>query len=593
MPTPLDAVGILRLTIEKELRHPDYERVTSLADLYRKFVTGVGITDLLVPFHQREDHAQFEQRKRLTQCIVPSIVHRLWQPMQRLGRMDNIKRKLHFEKEGTTESDEKREKQLEDALAKYYGSFSLDKFMQVRFMQLSRIDPNAFIVIDFDNDYDPKTGPEPYPVVFSSDECVRFEYKNNVLQWLITMRPIEFLDEKGLVHEGLKYEMYTKDVVHIYTQNKVGGPREIENYAYTVSKPYAEGDPKKVPAIRVGYMLDEDTDGRTCVSPIQPAVPYLMKIVKGDSERDVTNALHAFPQKIAYYNPCPGNLKTGVKCQFGFKMASTEECDICHGSGVATHRSSQDTILMQIPKTNLEAIDLDKVVVYKYPPTELLEHIRTDIDQHVQGALQTMYNGDTLQKQSVEQTATETLVTQEQEHNTMFPLAEQFANVWKFQATIAAVYLNLWKGLTPQYEFPSDFRIKTLADLLLERKAAVDAGAPAFVLSALDDQIAAKQYADDPIAHRKYQIRKQHTPFTSMAALDVWTAITSGKVDHQDEALWLNQDRIFTELEQEYPKFYEFEYKKLKSLLVLKIQSIIQAIPPPPQPETFNPDQAA
>ena len=68
------AYGILLKVIVDGKRHQDYERVTTLADKYYRYVTGIGLEKEMRQFHQRENDDAFEQRKKITKHIIPAVV---------------------------------------------------------------------------------------------------------------------------------------------------------------------------------------------------------------------------------------------------------------------------------------------------------------------------------------------------------------------------------------------------------------------------------------------------------------------------------------------------------------------------------------
>lgn len=61
--------------IKNDRRHPDYNRVTSLADKYFKLVTGKGIEKLLQQIITRETDEEFAQRTNITKSVCPAILN--------------------------------------------------------------------------------------------------------------------------------------------------------------------------------------------------------------------------------------------------------------------------------------------------------------------------------------------------------------------------------------------------------------------------------------------------------------------------------------------------------------------------------------
>ena len=60
--------------VTDDTRHQDYARVTKLADMYYAFITGEGLDDMMKTFSMRETPEAFEQRKAITEHVIPSVV---------------------------------------------------------------------------------------------------------------------------------------------------------------------------------------------------------------------------------------------------------------------------------------------------------------------------------------------------------------------------------------------------------------------------------------------------------------------------------------------------------------------------------------
>jgi hypothetical protein len=381
---------ILVDTISKQKVHRDYKRVTELAILYEQLITGENIELLLKRFSKREDEALFQQRVNLTHAITPSVSASLMTPFYKVGRVNSIIKKIDFEKPDGAEN---KKQDIEIAIKEYNGTKSLEGYLETRLVDLNFCDPNSFIITEFDpvplgasGEMTSKVKPHPFEV--SSQDAINYEYKNNILQWLIVRLPIKYkaIDKEV---DGYSYTVYLSDDAIKFTQvdtntvNTVIGQeieyetedgivsyyRVSEKEAYRVE--YFEHKAGEIPAVRVGYKLDLVTKGRTCVNPMHDALPYFMKSIKTVSEFDLTMALHAFPQKFQFAPRCNGESEL-LTCDAG-KTPSGSMCNSCKGSGYALHTSAQDAVIITLPKHKEEAFDLKGMVHYEYPPIDLLK----------------------------------------------------------------------------------------------------------------------------------------------------------------------------------------------------------------------------
>ena len=87
MPTIQQSLAELLPIAAKKTKHAHYDTVVNLTkEYYRPLSTGEGAEHLLQRFNLREDGEAFEQRKRLTQLITPSITSTLMAPVRQPAR---------------------------------------------------------------------------------------------------------------------------------------------------------------------------------------------------------------------------------------------------------------------------------------------------------------------------------------------------------------------------------------------------------------------------------------------------------------------------------------------------------------------------
>ncbi len=577
--------------------HQDFKKVNRLANLYQRLITGEDSGKLLKKFTPREDDALFAQRIRLTQLLTPAISEKIMQPFYKVSRIDNIKKSITFPNEESKDVEDKIEA-VKNVLDNFHGDEGLDDFMETTFVDLVFTDPNSFIVTEFENfDFDNNDKASPFPFLVNSKEAVNYKYKNNVLQFLIVRKPHRFKsedDKKGnITNDGHKYRLYLENEVILLVQvdPKLGGvesgkfelsnikesPRiKINEKVFTVQ--VNEMKSKQVPAIRVGYKRDISTKGRTMVSPLQPAVPRMMKSVKAVSELDLTTTLHTFPQKLQYVQACKG--KPNDICRGG-KNAKDEPCKSCGGSGLAVHKSSGDVITFPMPDDAKEMLDLDKLLIYKNPPVDLIKWQAEYVTQLEVEALGDVFVSSSLRQTTKTQTATELDYDMENIYDTLFPFAKRFSIVYKKIAKLSAIFIDQ-SSVKIIHTFPKDFKLKTEKALIQDRKNAKDAGAPPFLLIEIDNDIANKVYGDDLLKLREYRVKQQHVPFSGKTIEEINLSINLGLTTKFDKTLWANFDSIMQEIDQQEMKesrdFYFMSYDVRAELIEKKVIEYNQRI---------------
>jgi len=570
----IEGLELLKGIVKDNLTHQDYDRVTDLADKYFKLFTGKGIEDLLARIITRETEDEFKQRTNITKSVCPAILNSTKLPFQKASRKQPIVRKIDF-----ADTDKKQE--LEDFIAKYWGDKSLEKFLEYAFIDYNYTDPNAFLITEFDTFNPIKEKAQPYPFIATSAEAIMFQYRNEILEYLVVKLPIKFI-EKETEQDGFKYTMYlgmdTVELVQVGESEynspiKDGEYVEIDKKYYKIT--YYEPKNEKVPAVRFGFNRDTETKGRTFVSVFHSVLAYLEKTLKIDSELDLSTAMTAFPQRFAYVTPC-----TVRECNKGY-LPDGSMCEVCGGTGVQPmHRGTMDMITLALPKDPAQMIALDNMLVYKAPPIELLTFQQDYIEYLKKSVHAMMFNADLFTREEVSVTATEKILETDNMNDTLYPFARHYSSVWEFVVMDIATFTDLREGLEVQHKFPNDFKMKGLQELMTELKAAKDAGASTSTISAIEDDINEILYSDRPDELKEMKIKNLINPFRGYTEADIRFIISQNNVPLYNRTLWENFESIFQDLEAENqnPWLFDLAYKKILELVKAKTAEYIQTI---------------
>ena len=555
-------------------KHADYQRTVDLAKEYKAHVSGVGIDDYLKRFAKREDEEMFEQRKRLTNSISQSVASSLQKPFYKVARNKNVKKKF------TLKGDKNREEIVQNMISGFYGTNELntkglDFWLKNRFIELTFTDPNAFVVIEWEAK--PENVPlEPYPYEVNSIDAYDYIYKHGVLNELFTRQSetIIYLDKDGAEKEK---------VVDAFTLYEIGSSLKVVEYCpkYFEAKgividetrqvtfveneihfiaTYNETNLDFIPAFRVGYIRDTATDGRTFVNPFESAMPYFRKALKAVSELDLSITLHTFPQKLQYVTKCKG--KGTKKCNNGMVSGTQTVCSECKGSGLQIHTSGQDAIYFPLPDTPDEMFDLDKILVYKQPPIDLIKFQDEYVRNLKKDAHLSVYNSNMFLAEDPQfaKTATEVNTNTQGIFDTLFPYTEKFSEVWK---TAVKVFVRL-SGFLTDFElihiFPTDIEIKTVAVLMAELKLANESEAPSYFRDAILEEIANQVYEGDELGREKHFTRHKFFPFSGKTETEIQFLMASPYVSNFTKVLYANFEAIFTDIEKAVPNFYKLNY---------------------------------
>lgn len=558
--------------IDKEIVHQDYKRVTGLAEKYFRMKTGNGIEKMLQKIETRVSDDEFEQIKRIYRSIIPATLNSTELPFTKALRKKPKVRIIDF-----GEDSDNKKTELEGYISKYWGDKSLEKYLEFAFVAYNYIDPNAFLITEFDP-FDPKKEKaSPYPFVADSSQAIMFEYKNEILKYLVVKLPTKYIAD-GVEKDGEKYTMYLGMDTIVFDQQAdeiklLGSDAVVEIKSKYFGIYYYEPKNEKVPAIRFGYKRDEETQGRTFVSVFHCVIGLLEKTLKIDSELDLSTAMVAFPQRYRYGTPC-----TNKGCNKGF-FPDGKECDVCHGTGtVPIHKGTQDIITLSLPRDKEQMINLQEMAYDHSPDIDLLKFDSDYLEKLEKKVQAKMFNADLYTRSEVSTTATEKILETDNLNDTLHPFGEHYSSIWEFVVKDIATFTDLSNDLTVQHKLPEDLKFKTLSELMTELKTAKDAGASTSTIAAIEDDINEILYFDRPDALKQIRVKNAINPFRGYSEANIRFIIGQGNTTVFNRTLWENLESIFQELELEVTDLYDLEPKTLKQKVTDKTNEFITKI---------------
>ena len=250
------------------------------------------------------------------------------------------------------------------------------------------------------------------------------------------------------------------------------------------------------------------------------------------------------------------------KCNNGMVSGTQTVCSECKGSGLQIHTSGQDAIYFPLPDTPDEMFDLDKILVYKQPPIDLIKFQDEYVRNLKKDAHLSVYNSNMFLAEDPQfaKTATEVNTNTQGIFDTLFPYTEKFSEVWK---TAVKVFVRL-SGFLTDFElihiFPTDLEIKTIAVLMAELKLANESEAPSYFRDAILEEIANQVYEGDELGREKHFTRHKFFPFSGKTETEIQFLMASPYVSNFTKVLYANFEAIFTDIEKAVPNFYKLNY---------------------------------
>jgi hypothetical protein len=585
----IDAINIVKDIIQNGLKHKNYQRTVALAKEYRTIITGDGIEDYMKKFPRRETIEEFQQKVDMTVNITETVCGNIIDPQKKLSRSNSIEKTFLY-----IDNNDRRLNEFESILASFWDNGKgIDDYMSETWVDLNNIDPNALIVIDWKINSEGQRV-RPYPIEYMSESVYHYSRVNGVFEWVCIHR-----DETQFDPE--MYIMYAKDFtiifsrklmeltwnykadIHFYKEfpikdfnGTVAVMKDKDDFwDINIPQPHNVG---KVPAVFAGVYRDLSTR-ETFLSSIHKAMPILKKIVKANSELDLTMALHAYPQKIQYTDPCPD-------CNGNGKMRDGTGCDVCNGTGnnpKQIHKGALDVLQIPRPRDKEDMFDLSKMIYYVPNDVNLLKFQDDYIDKLTRKCKEAVYNSEVFNRSSVAETAYSKNIDLQNVYDTLWPMAKAYAYTQNFLVDIISRVTDLNNNLVYKISFRKDFKMKSLSDLYNDLKIIGDSNADEFVKKSIEDDIAQVLYEDDTRELKKYNTQNYFFPFNGKNKKEIELIITNPTIaSERIRVLWANFSWIFDELEIEFAEkkmdFYMLPRKNQKDALESKIDDLLSKI---------------
>lgn len=571
--------------------HPDHARTVEHATLCRDLASG-NIAPHLRRFVSRETEAEYQVRLKLTISTAPAVWSELATPFFQVSRLkgSQVERRYDYEAPVSEAEASRRRERLLTALDSYYERRPVEDYLSERVVRsVAMTDPNAWLLTTFAPfDFRTQT-PRPAPVLVPCEqvadvtrdagetESVTFRVllatpEGNAYRYIVYLAN-EALECWPVINPGGQNPFYTlPEGAAVFADI-----RDDQGYlvAQVVRHQHHAG---QVPACPVGFVPDPLTDGRTYVSPLNPAICYLEKAMGLDSELDITMQKVVHPHKSQYVPACPGLPNQG--CTGGLTNTG-DTCSLCGGtaqSPIAT--SAMDVATYPLPKNPEDVkLKLNEMVYFSIPPIELPKFQIEYQDILTTRASRTLFNTQTLTKARTVSTAAERMAELAQKNNALSPCGDWLSRTYVHIGLTSAGYLDVAQGLVITYDLPPEYLPVEVADLEEAYGAAVQAGLDAAYLQLLYLQLVRHRLADNPEELRKMLVRLRFVTYIGLSDTQFAAYCALNYISPEKRTLRIEQDSIFYELETATPGFYDLPPAAQQVLVDAKVKDLVAALP--------------
>jgi hypothetical protein len=583
--TQQESLARLAFIIEQNYRHANYERCVKLYEDYLTLSTGDGVERFHERFSSRESEESFAERMRVTVDINKSVTKNLCHIYYRVTRSSGIRTEYR--------ADEAKSNDFEDIL-KNYGRWGLSGYMEKRFTDFNKIDPNGLLVIDFM----PTDGTDyayPYPIEYYSPDVLDYGYILSELDYAAVKNDMmrKAGDEEKAISD---YTCYTKEgaakfiarpdienappfdpnVTYVtgelvgFHQRQVKDEQGKEKTVSDVFEVYmpVPYNMEETPARFVGYLPDEATRGNTFVNFFDNAVPFLKKLIKVNSESDISACKHAFPQRLQFVRPCPNGCEMN---ELGTNMKDGKTCPVCQGNGfIDAHRSGLDCIFLPLTEETKD-FNIDNIVKYVAVPIETIKYQDERIQQLIEMCKRVIYNTDIFSKQEISDTATGKLLEMENMYDTIYTYAVHYAEMYRWQLKMIGDITDI--DIEDKISVSKDFKLLGKGQLIDMLEAASRAGASPAIIKAINDELAYSFFGNSG-QYMKYIEADRLIPFTDRTKEE--TMLIVSQLDKKDpyRVAYLFGPEIISEIEQDDPLFYEKNEAQRREIFNSKVAEV-------------------
>lgn len=576
-----DLFDILVRRVAEDKPFADYNRTVDHAKWCRQILTGDDQKDILVTYKVRETQKQVDQRVRITNSRTQYVSNKVKKLFNEVHRSDDVTEVIAYKEEARTSD-------LVTALGSFYENKPLKNYISTRFRDLVFEDPNAYIIIEFENDDPIRKKPTVYPFEVRCNQVYQPHRVNGVLQYLITFEPVVYQTKKSGAVTGHKYTMYGIGYSFVMQHIPEGAIYQIPEGWQSMKMKYGQHKNQQLfiyqdyetktvecPAHRVGYLDDPDTQGRTKVSPFYPAKHILTDLIWNKSEYDISKALHGFYRTFVYVQDC--KICSGTGTIIDPDLDKDIQCHACKGKGKDIHETAQDIVAVKMPDNPEQIFDLSKMIFTHTIPEGLITKQREDYINDQKDVFNCIFGANVLDRTELVETATAKHYDWRAVNNTLFEYADQVSEFFKFAVRLTASHRGELEGLIVNHSHSQDFKLESIQEKIDQRSSAVTAGTPMAIVSSFDMDILAKQHKDDPEFIKIYKVKERFRPMRDKSKDERMVLVSVLPNDDPERVLYIYFERIFDDVLDEFKNFVDMPYKKQREIIYGKVDEIIAA----------------
>lgn len=497
-------------------------------DDLKAVILGKNYVDKIVQIDHLESNNKIEARKKYT-FSTKDLAARVFRPI------DNVWSATGGNKLYRIDSETKKEV-LATWIKNFKGGKSIEQYLEYFWEKLYHCDPSGIISLD----YDAEKEIDPFPVYYSIHE-IRNYRANGINLHYVLFEPYEDEDSKDKVWR----------LVDSKTDWKVrqrGDTFSIDQ-ELTFEHPFGE-----VPALINSDIQDVDNLQR--LSPADDVIELLKEYLRDKSIKTIFKFLQGIPLFWRYVTHCEACSGTG-------RDGTGEDiCSTCDGHGVIGRRDVTDSIDLQIP-TNDEQALAPNIAGWIIPPLEIWDKYDLNLKE-IENLVKFTHWGSIIDTEIKQETATakmidaQAIIQRLHKYSNQAEIRERKFTEW------GANYLDPLKAKDipiSSISYGRNYAIipaKTILDIYEKAK---EQGDNSVILDNLFEEYLLSKYKSDPLILKENQLKSKVEPYLHYTIEEV--KLHFGNVESQKKILfsqWWEQtqtlDKTIDVLKKDFEKWF-------------------------------------
>lgn len=254
-------------------------------------------------------------------------------------------------------------------------------------------------------------------------------------------------------------------------------------------------------------------------------IPYGNEAIKQYSDWQAIMITSAYPIREVASIEC-----TAPGCIGGHIDSNFENpCQVCHGTGYVIPSSPYGVYTKPPSKDPAKETD-QPILTYISPPTEIIAYSQKAWQDLLKLAKESVHLSYVEEAQSGAAKA----IDRENQYAMIMKISNQIFDLIEFILVTCEQYLNITTPFEPIIIRPTEFSIKTDADLLIDIAEMKKAGVSNNIVNEVTTELLKSRFATNPISFRTQMLLKEYDPLYSLTMEEKIAGLAAGIITKRD-----------------------------------------------------------